>query len=127
MTLGATQMVHCALIINLKVTEGGLFALVLVLLPQFAMAAAVCAVFYRYRCSHSAQGQGDLSRCMSSWACPGLICSSWPWEVSVINSMYREGNRFGKCKGVQWQGGAWPPGWSSTAAHRSQSCLGPEE
>lgn len=81
MTLGGTQMVHCALIINLKVTEGGLFALVLdVLLPQFAMAAAVCAAFCRGQVLTLSQGQGDLSRCMSSWARPGFICSSWPWE-----------------------------------------------
>lgn len=47
MTLGATQMSHCALLINLKVTAGGLLALVLyILLPQFVVAAAVCAVLY---------------------------------------------------------------------------------
>lgn len=93
MTLGAIQMFHRALIISLKVTEGGLFALVLdVLLPQFVMVAAVCQCSVVYQmCSHSAQGQGDVSRRMSSWACPGFI-SSWSWEVSVINSFYREGN-----------------------------------
>lgn len=47
-------MFHRALIINLEVTEVGLFALVLdVLLPQCVMVAAGCAVFCRVPGAHT--------------------------------------------------------------------------
>lgn len=94
MTLGATLMSPRALITNLKVTEGNLFAFVL--LPSLcyclrwlltsAWRSTVCKVLT------SAQGREGPSRCLSSRACVGAICSSWPWEASAINSLYREGN-----------------------------------
>lgn len=69
-------MFHGALIINLEVPEGGLFALVLgVLFPRCVMVAAVCAMLYRSQVLTLSPGQGGLSRCMPSWACPGFICS----------------------------------------------------
>lgn len=92
MISGAVLMFHCALISNLKVTDGSLFALVLdALLSQFVMVADSCAVLYSVQGAYSQEWEG-LSRSTSSGACPRLIFSSRPWEMSAIVPLYREGN-----------------------------------
>lgn len=91
MTLGAVLMSHHALISNLKVTDGSLFALVLdALLSQFVVVTDSCVVLYSMQGAYSQEWQG-LSRSTSSGACPRLIFSSQPWEMSAIVPLYREG------------------------------------
>lgn len=85
-------MFHCALISNLKGTDGNLFALVLdALLSQFVRVADSCVVLLQLSVqgAYSQEWEG-LSRSTSSGACPRLIFSSRPWEMSVIVPLYRE-------------------------------------
>lgn len=92
MTLGAVLMSHRALISNLKVTACSLFAVVLdALLSQFVMVAGSCVVLHSTQGADSQEWEG-LSRSTSSGACPRLIFSSRPWEMSAIVPLYREGN-----------------------------------
>lgn len=69
-------MSHHAVIINLQITEGSpSFSVLDGPLVQLAPLADVYnRAFERTSCSCSARGRAEPV------PCPGLVCSSWPWE-----------------------------------------------